>query len=81
MLVGEEHLYCLMAMCQENSRNWLVKIESCYCEICINLKKIILRISLYNILTKLSTQVIRKMKNVGKGIISWPKTKFPELMS
>ena len=35
----EEHLYCLMAMCQENSRNWLVKIESCCCENCINLKK------------------------------------------
>ena len=77
----EEHLYCLMAMCQENSRNWLVKIESCYCENCINLKKIILRISLYNILTKLSRQVTRIMKNVGKGIISWPKTKFPELIS
>ena len=58
----EEHLYCLMAMCQENSRNWLVKIESCYCENRINLKKIILRISLYNILTKLSRQVTRIMK-------------------
>ena len=66
----EEHLYFLMAMCQENSRNWLVKIESCYCENRINLKKIILRISLYNILTKLSRQVTRIMKNVGKGIIS-----------
>ena len=77
----EEHLYCLMAMCQENSRNWLAKIESCYCENCINLKKIILRISLYNILTKLSRQVTRIMKNVVKGIISWPKTKFPELIS